>query len=248
MLATKEFWGRYWRDHGAALPARLPMEDLLRSLYGDMPRGSRFIEVGGFPGHYAAFFAREYGFDVSLLDYHADRGVLAGVERESGVPAGTIQVVERDLFAGAPDLAGRFDFVFSSGFLEHFETDTAADVLRRHVDLARPGGRLFVGMPNFRGFNGLTQRLLDPETFAVHNLEIMSPRVLRRIAASLDLVDVRVFFHGLPILWLEPSAPVAPRTRRWVDFGSRVMCRFRIPSRLLSPYVVLVARRAPASA
>jgi len=82
---------------------------------------------------------------------------------EAGVPG---EVLERDLFADNGDLEGAFDFLFSLGFIEHFE-DTAGTLARMRRFL-KPGGTILTVVPNFRGWLGAIQKSVHAEVYGMH--------------------------------------------------------------------------------
>ena len=74
--------------------------------------------------------------------------------------------MERDLFADNLDLEGAADFLFSLGFIEHFE-DTVG-VLARMGRLLKPGGTILTIVPNFAGWLGDVQKAVHPEVYGMH--------------------------------------------------------------------------------
>jgi trans-aconitate methyltransferase len=98
-----------------------------------------------------------------------NREIVRNFEKINGLPENAIQCIHTDFFSFTPER--RYDIVFSSGFIEHFE-DTG-DVIKRHVDLLSDDGQLLILIPNFLGLNGMIQRRLDRENLEAHNLKSM---------------------------------------------------------------------------
>jgi SAM-dependent methyltransferase len=176
-LTDERFWDEYWNavrlplevDPSSSLVAAAIVEVFERFLA--TPEPLSMLELGGAPGQYSACLHRRLGHAVTILD---NSPVGCEKARENfdllGIPA---RVVEGDMFAPPTEL-GSFDAVFSLGLIEHFEDITQA--IRAHVALVRPGGHLFLGVPNYRGLNRVVLRRLSPSFLAWHRLESMDPQ------------------------------------------------------------------------
>ncbi len=244
-LTDLQFWERRWRARavtprcGIAHPRRMPFHPLFAKL---LPRDLSYVEVGCAPGRTMAYFHHHFGYRVAGIDYVAEdlcRRTLA----EGGVEA--YRLYAMDFLEELP--AERFDVVASFGFVEHF-TDLET-ILARHVALVNPGGYVVVGVPNYRGAQNLLRRLLDPAALARHNLAAMEPGTIRRILAGLGAREFPYCGHYRTFgVWLDrEDAP------RWLcravglcDAGFQRLARLlrldNVPSRLLSPYVLVIAR------
>src|SRR6266851_3138519 len=64
-----------------------------------------------------------------------------------------------------------FDVVGSFGLIEHF--DDPREIIRKHVQLVRPGGIALIVIPDYLGVYGRWQRYFDPENLEIHNTKIM---------------------------------------------------------------------------
>lgn len=193
-LTSREDWERYWRTFQPHLVEGTFFDDLLEAF----PSAGKFVEIGGFPGHYASYFKRIKDYDVSILDYRIIPEVVSGVERANRIPSGSVRSFEKDI--ALCDLEERYDIVVSLGFIGRSQ-DTRL-ILRKHVELLQEEGYLFVVLPNYLGLNGMLQRLFDPRDFARHNLKAMDPRFLKDVCLELGLKGLRVFYHGGMALWL----------------------------------------------
>ncbi|MDR2815032.1 MAG: class I SAM-dependent methyltransferase [Prevotellaceae bacterium] len=127
-LTDRKFWQEYWKNYEyEKIPAKVPFGKFLSRLDG----ASSFIEVGGFPGVFAAYFYKRGCKEVSLLDFYIDKGMVSKFEKINSIPQGTITCIESDFFNFEANK--KYDIVFSYGFIEHF-SDTK-DVMQRHVNL-----------------------------------------------------------------------------------------------------------------
>ena len=132
--------------------------------------------------------------------------------------------------------------MFSHGFIEHFQDTT--DVIARHVRLLSDSGRLLIVLPNFRGINGGIQWLFDRQNLKAHHLQSMDVKFLRRIAEELGLKEVKVEYTRKPVVWLEPKPCLVNRIFRLpVRLLSYALKLFPVKGRLLSPYILLTARK-----
>lgn len=236
-LTDRAFWAHYWCNYRPRPVAPVLHYDkyLLQ-----VPEGSRFIEIGGFPGEHALRFRKMRQCEVSLLDFYIDPEIVHALEQVNGVECGTIHTIESDFFTAYPDTL--FDVVFSDGFIEHFE-DTAA-VVARHTDLLTPGGTLLLIVPNLLGINGWVQKWFDPANLAIHNLGCMKPRFLRFLLADLPLTGCEVVYSGKPMVWLEKRpGRVAALKRVLVKMLSMAIKIFPRNNRFFSPYIIVSAKK-----
>jgi SAM-dependent methyltransferase len=188
-IVEKSFWENdyYWAD--ATLPCRADMEfafdrSLARALAAHAPvdSGESVLEVGCAPAKWLIFYAERFGARIAGIEY-SQKG--ARLSRENLAAAGVSgDIQQADFFEVEPH---PHDLVLSIGFIEHF--DDPREALGRHLDFIAPGGRLAVGVPNFRGLNGALQRLAEPGYLAIHNTTTMHRSFYRDFARlhSLEL-------------------------------------------------------------
>jgi SAM-dependent methyltransferase len=244
-LASVEFWEEdYLRN--IELPARpdpeFPFERSLMETLGELApvgAGGRVLEVGCAPGRWLLWYAERFGALVSGVEYS---GKGAAFTRENLAMAGvTGDIREADFFASHLDL-GFYDVVLSLGFIEHF--DSLAEVLARHASLVAPGGKLVVGVPNFRGLIGFLQGWGDPEYLALHNAEAMDPRTYERALEESEMsLDVTRYIGGP-----DPSMlRIRRRSAHVIVLPLTILRRARLTDRLnsrgLSSYLVMVFSR-----
>ena len=170
-LASQAFWEQNWavkKRPGHYNPRNYSHRRFdaffRRHLQGEA--GRTMLEVGCAQSSWLPYFHLAYGCRVTGIDYsptgcRMSRQLLD----EAGVPG---EVLERDLFADNSDLEGAFDFLFSLGFIEHFE-DTVGTLARMRRFL-KPGGTILTIVPNFRGWLGALQKMVHPEVYEMHVL------------------------------------------------------------------------------
>jgi len=253
-IVEKTFWeNEYYWAH-VELPCRPDMgaafdRSLAAALSAHVPvrPGERVLEVGCAPAKWLVFFAESFGATVAGIEYSA-KGARLSRENlaAAGVPG---EIEEADFFEAN---ASRHDLVVSIGFLEHF--DKPLEVLERHLDFVQPGGRLVVGVPNFRGFNAALQGFAEPRYLALHNRAAMRPTLYRRFAWAHDLELLHLgYLGGLDpaIIRLAGGAAYSPR-RVIPGVATALARRFRelaVAERIEHPWVssyLLAVYRVPA--
>ena len=241
-LTDADFWKNYWGHHHPTSELKQVFFD---SVLDRFPKGNqRFIELGGFPGQYAAFFKKQLGYDVTLLDFHADPSAVAAQEALHGFAPGSIRCVQGDLFALKPDPS--YDVVFSAGFIEHFKDPLA--VLKKHTEYLAPGGFLFVSVPNLLGVSGWVQKWMDQENYQAHDLKCMDPNQLRKAAEDLGLEQIRVEHLGSPHLWLDHPERFSRWQRVSVHLASMAVKKVGLfaKGKWISPFLLLTAQKPTA--
>jgi SAM-dependent methyltransferase len=243
-LVDRSFWEQDYFG-GERVPSRpdcsLPFERCLaRALVRHAPvsRGATVLEAGCAPGKWLVFYAERFGARVVGIEYSPHGAELARANlRECGVDGA---ILEADFFA---EEARPVDLVLSLGFVEHF--DDLETVFACHLDWVAPGGRLVIGVPNYRGVNRLVQLWADPAHLALHNLDAMRPAWYYAMADR----------HGLDLehlCYLGGFDPIIIKvTRRSAFLWTVVEGRYRrlhaadrIDHPLLSSYLLGVFRRA----
>ena len=234
-ITDKEYWDDYWSNYQYdSIPQKLVFEKYMPLL----TQGKNFIEIGGFPGLFAAAFYQRGVKDITILDFYINREIISNFEVKNSLPAGAIKFIESDFFEFKSDI--KYDIAFSYGFVEHFE-DTK-DVIARHINLVSKNGQLLMLIPNFLGLNGMIQRRFDKQNLDAHNLKAMDLDYLKEVMQSFGLKNFSVEYIGKPMLWLEPK-PENRSNRIWVKLLSYLIKLIPIKSKLLSPFIVIYAER-----
>ena len=193
-LTTPAHWDTAWATPPRwKLPSPLfvttrNMQRLLRPI---IERDMRVLELGCAPGKILAWTAARLGARASGLDY-SPRGI--GWARTLFARLGLDGDLRcEDVFQTTFPQAG-FDVVYSFGLVEHF--DDPREIVSVHVNLARPGGKVLIAVPDYGGLYGHLQRRLDPENLALHNLRIMSLEAMRELAPPSARDGARAYRAG----------------------------------------------------
>lgn len=236
-LTDRHFWEEYWKNYQYT---KIPKHVFFEQAIPQMPQKSTAIEIGGFPGSMSIFFCKNYGFDVSLLDFYIDENIINNLEKHNGLSPNTIHCIEHDFFNYHSDL--KYNLVYSIGFIEHFE-DTK-DVIYRHIDLLADNGEILIILPNLLGLNGWVQKHFDRHNFDAHNLKSMDMAFLNKIMSQLPVRNVFIDYIGKPMVWLEPNASRNSRTKRYfVKALSYLIKLIPIKGKFLSPYIIIRAKK-----
>lgn len=163
-LTTKGKWEDIWAT--TRIPhIHKPNNDTKRQLETYLPKNNSlsFLEVGCAPGGWMAYFAKQFGFQVAGIEYAEN---AADITRHNlamqGLPA---VVITADFFSHKLDNR-RYDVVFSSGFIEHFQD--LESVIGRHCLMTKQ--YLVIKVPNLFGINGLISKSIRPKVYAEHKL------------------------------------------------------------------------------
>jgi SAM-dependent methyltransferase len=256
---NSEYWERIWLD--SDLPRAVePERDTLRnhsyhelhllfSKYLEQENGGRIIEFGCAQSVWFTYFARRHGLKITGIDYSP-----FGCEKASAVlsRAGVDgEIVHADFMHPPRHLLGACDFGVSFGVVEHF--DDTAECLAAFRRFLKPGGILITTIPNLAGLVGTLQKHLDRKIYDIHvPLDDLGLADAHR-RAGMQVMDCQyVVCSNFGVLTLGDNARSFARLRRLVRFAlvgfsaaTWVVNRYivTIPaSRLLSPYIVCVAR------
>ena len=246
MLTDRNFWATFWESK----------EGLIIDIKQDYIFGKRLaeivnengyqsaIELGGFPGYYSVYLKKYLNLNVTLFDYFIHQKLIDQLLLENGLNPDDIEVIEMDLFKYKSDKG--YDMVLSFGLIEHFED--LKDIIIRHLNFLNPAGTLFITLPNFCGVNGWVQRTFDPENYSKHNIKSMNLDLLGVTALNLGLKDIKVSYFGGYSIWLENNSKQSEAVKAFIKtiwFIGKIWSKgFIFESKLLSPYIVLEAKKA----
>jgi 2-polyprenyl-3-methyl-5-hydroxy-6-metoxy-1,4-benzoquinol methylase len=122
------------------------------------------LEIGCAASRWLPYFAKQFGFSVTGLDYSESGCEMAReILSKEGIH-GT--VIRSDFFTPPKEMLAAFDVVVSFGVAEHF-TDTAA-CLKAFGDFVKPAGIMITVVPNMAGLLGWLQKLIDFRVFEIH--------------------------------------------------------------------------------
>jgi SAM-dependent methyltransferase len=177
----------------------------LRVILRDLPRGLRVLDVGCGSGVHGAELKRLLGHRVTGVDISAASIAKAQARLEAAHVADVTKPAEYPFPPG-------FDLIVFSDILEHLYDPVA--VLRSHVELLKPGGRILVSLPNIAIWNV--------------RLELLFGRFRYQDTGTLDRTHIR-FFNRRSFFELLDTCGLAVE-------------RKRITPGILRPFVPLVKK------
>jgi 2-polyprenyl-3-methyl-5-hydroxy-6-metoxy-1,4-benzoquinol methylase len=173
--AGKAYWQEVWTSQqSTSLLARKsrPVADLEKRfgrffesvLSGIDTSGLKLLEAGCGSSNWLSYFARDFGFEVSGIDYSEAGCARVSENLLRQKIAG--EIVCADFRNPPKQMRNAFDILFSSGVVEHY-TDTVACV-EALSELLKPGGMMITNIPNLNGLCGWLQRAYSRTVFDVH--------------------------------------------------------------------------------
>ena len=118
-LTDRDFWQKYWRNYQYNKVPKKTLFDRYIAEDIKVNKGKTFIEIGGFPGIMPIYFQQKYHCKATLLDFYIDKQMVNKMERVNNVKENSIKCIESDFFKFQSQQ--KYDFVFSYGFIEHFD-------------------------------------------------------------------------------------------------------------------------------
>ncbi|MCC7297674.1 MAG: class I SAM-dependent methyltransferase [Bacteroidia bacterium] len=245
-LTDREFWIAYWESHRDEVNTVVPAQNLFSGVFQNAIGQSNIkssCELGGFPGTFSIYLRRKYQLDTTLVDYVIHQDLLKDVLATNQLNPDDLKIIEADIFNYQPQT--QYDLTFSIGLIEHFE-DTKK-IISLHLDYMKPGSKLVIFLPNFRGLNGWFQRNFDRENYDKHNIKSMDVNMLRSVCTELQLKDIQVSWFGKFGVWLEREnqKPTWVRLlKKAVWFVGKVVSKILpIDSKQFSPYILITAKK-----
>lgn len=170
---------------------KFAINNLLRTHLPVRPDWS-VIEIGCAPGNNLVDLHHMFGYEPYGIEY-SHSGFISTLETFRRYGFNTANVFESDFFDQEFQnrFRGKFDVVFSAGFIEHF--DPPDEVLNLHVNLLKPSGYLICTIPNLFGLSYPFLWLCARDCLTAHNCKLMSKSTFRR---SFELLDFDIKFCG----------------------------------------------------
>ncbi len=263
--AGKKYWNELWDEHKVPMPFDPSIithhnyrhrcrHNLFQKVFSDInTKGKKLIEIGGGGSIWLPYFAKEFGFNISSIDYsEAGCQRLLRILEKADVKG---EVICGDAFAPPEKMYGIYDAVISFGVVEHF--DDTKTVFKEFSKYLKPGGLLITLIPHTKGLPGILRRIINKDNHAIHVPLNVRDLFLATEAPQLEVVTCGylVFFSlGTSILkGLDPDN-LSYRIKKMlvhslnnISMGLALIDdRFKIhfpTNRITSPMVYLVAKK-----
>jgi 2-polyprenyl-3-methyl-5-hydroxy-6-metoxy-1,4-benzoquinol methylase len=255
--AGKEYWDNTWK--GNAIPkgvnprhGGLPnyinrrFHEYFCQIFSNMnTQGKTVLEIGCARSVWLPYFSKEFGFNVTGIDY-SEVGCQQAMQILSKEEVKG-EIVCGDFFSPPGSMLRAFDVVVSFGVLEHFK-DTTVCVAALSKFL-KPGGLLITNIPNLLGLNGLIQKVVNKTIFNIHvSIDIHTLRQAHEINGLRITMCNYFLFVNLGVVNIENLRNTlfykVARLRSWVNEAvwiiERVVPALK-PNRWSSPYINCVA-------
>ena len=167
-LTDQEYWNQYWEDEPHQMPDSIELNTnkYAQGLYSvfnrflDTSRSLSVVEIGGAPGIFLTSLTRIHDdLKLGIIDY-SDKGV-AETKMLSDRFDTPIEVHQTDFYKSDLSPIPKYDVVYSLGVVEHYE-DIELSV-NRHLEVAKVGGLVIIGLPVFLGVNDWLVSRFAPE-------------------------------------------------------------------------------------
>lgn len=219
--AGKKYWDSVWESLPPIRkydgPAAFEQHSVLYP-YLSFHGGGEAFEVGCVPGNGMVYLNKEFGYQVSGIDYSnkleyvRENLLLNGVKKA--------ELINADFLKFTPDK--KYDLVYSGGFVEHF--DEYEEVVRKHAELAKSGGIVVIAVPNLTHIHRVLCTLFSRKHLQTHRSPLMQKRILKHTLEK----------AGLEVLHCEYQKTFRPfySLPEPILFISRLIQKFLIVTRL----------------
>lgn len=196
-LTSKAYWENYYKISHAKKDHIIQVCSYYNNfwdvLFDENSKDKSFIEIGGFPGRYLAYVSSEYGVKPICLDYNTDSSQIEASFKVMNI--NNYEIIQEDFLRYKPKKL--YDFVFSNGFIEHFED--YKEIMDLHLAYLKPGGKLIMMIPNKRYFRKIYGYLCDYKNLKAHNLQCMNLSVFKKFAQRNHLkIRLLQYYGGFP--------------------------------------------------
>ena len=190
------------------------------------------LELGSFPGAFLPTIGR-FHYKLNGIDFNPRNATeLPNWLRTCGLDVG--KFYSGDLFEFVKNNQGKYDLVCSFGLIEHFEN--FEDLIRTHVQLLEPGGKLIITTPNFRGWmQYLPHKIFDSYNLSKHYLPSMKPGKWKKILEQEGMtVEFAGYFGGFTF-WVDRQQKRSAISRFFLRITERTISQLRKILRFNSP-------------
>ena len=252
--AGKDYWSNLWEKETLPLsinPLGKGLNNFVSQNFSEYFKGcfkgmntesASLLEIGCARSVWLPYFAREFGFHVSGLDYSETGCKLTRLILKRNNVEG--KIYHCDLFNPPHEVLESFDVVISFGVVEHFD-DTKACIKACSRFLV-PSGIMITSIPNMVGLNGRIQKLCDRTVYDIHYPIDRETLKCAHTSAGLEVISCDYFLlANFGVINLEglqgkPYYKILIRLRSWTSKFFWLIGRIvhlPSPNRWTSPYI-----------
>lgn len=234
-----------WNELGRKAPQGKKTSDMeFREIIDEhlFPSNGEALEIGCVPGTFLSYICKKFGYFPEGIDFDEKTiETTSQTLKENGL--NDFKIYKEDFNKWQTE--ERYDLVCSFGFIEHF--DNAAEVVKKHIDLTKEGGKIIIEVPNFAGFNGFLHKLVDKPSLAKHNTSIMNLEFFEKIAKENNLkVKYLGYYGSFHFQWgygrLHTANPLQVILYAILKLISKITIHVKMRNKL-SNYIIFIAEK-----
>ncbi len=195
--------------------------------------GKKLLEMGCGSSIWLPYFKKEYGLDITGIDY-SEEGIeiCSKILERNGLKG---QLFKEDLFELTDGLRNQYDVVFSLGFIEHF--GNPIHVLKTFSEYLSASGLIITWIPNTSGLITQLSALMNKDTKKIYcNLNLKGLKSAHRSAGFSVIEGYYTQFLDFSLLNL------LKLPKFWQRFFSRVFQLVSLPFLFAGSYLNLYIR------
>jgi SAM-dependent methyltransferase len=209
--------------------------------------GKTCLEVGCVPGRYLVYICKNFGYFVEGIDFAKNtKSITELTLRENNIYDYIIYESDFTTWKSSK----QYDLVCSFGFIEHFSGSTEKEIIKKHIELLKPGGKLILEVPNFNYGQYIIHALLDFRILKSHNIKTMNLSYYKKIAKNYGLKILYLgYWGGVFDFWAKTDhMNCIQKAIYWVltrikwSIAKTPIQNYN--NRFFSPYIVFVAEKA----
>ena len=240
---NKKYWDNYWeKEARVGVKYSFYFEELLDQ-YIIWDRVNNYMEIGGAPGSILAYMHNKHALRVSTVDF-TDKERISAYMQGQGID--NCNIINQDFKSF--DVSGyrkKFGIVASWGFIEHFESEVAAEFIEKKKEMIADGGYLIVELPNIRKLIWLIFYLFNRKIIKTHNLDVMDLKWLKNEVSTGEQFEILYASYYFAMNVQNEYFAGHPRTcklcKHMIDFFQKRNFSDGI-KRWFYPYIVIIAK------